>query len=68
MASASKRARSNFAFLAEFLEEKRKAGFCIDCENPRGEDGTTTRCRSCANRVNRYSKKKSANKKPPPQA
>lgn len=30
----------------------RQAGKCIDCGEDRGKDGTTTRCRPCANKVN----------------
>lgn len=29
-------------------------GRCIDCGAPRGLDGTTVRCRPCANKVNAH--------------
>lgn len=29
-----------------------KAGLCCRCKAPRGKDGTSTRCRPCANKTN----------------
>lgn len=49
--------RSHWA-LNEFREGDKKAGICIDCGQQRGSDGTTIRCRPCANRANDYGKKR----------
>lgn len=42
------------SLLDDYNAEYRAAGLCIDCHAPRGEDGTTTRCRECANAINAY--------------
>lgn len=34
-------------------QQRKEQGLCIDCGKPRGEDGTTIRCRRCADSRNR---------------
>jgi hypothetical protein len=66
MPGISKWRVTNHVLLNGLRDEKIKAGICIDCDNPRGEGGTTTRCRSCAKITTDRSKKwHAAHKKPP---
>lgn len=55
--------KSNFAVMADFRADYRNAGLCIDCGNQRGPDGTTTRCRPCANKANAFGKKRNKGQK-----
>jgi predicted amidophosphoribosyltransferase len=42
---------------------RRRRGLCVDCEEPRGEDGTSYRCRVCADAVNKANRERRAQEK-----